>query len=310
MDAVVTGALATRRPHFLGVRRALRMETIFLLITGVLFLLLEVVPVGEAILLGFEHSGPFTPHPTWVGLREYSAVLSDRDFWRALRTGGAYAIACTGLQLPLGVAIALALHRWGSTVTKSLALLPYLIPTVSVALAWSWILNGLYGIANHLLLWLGLVHRPIFFLQDAHWALAAVVAASVWQFTPFVILVTLAALETIPPYLYEAARIDGASALGQLWHVTLPLLRAPICLVLLLRSVWMFNRFDVIWLLTGGGPLRVTTTLPVYAYIQAFENGSYGRAGAASTIIFLLLVVFALAYFKLVRPHEEIVRHA
>lgn len=293
-----------------GVRRRLTVELVFVVAVGIAFLALEVVPIAAAIVLSFERSGPFTPRASWAGTSQYAAVLADPVFWRALRNGATYALACTALQLPLGVGAALALHAWGSTLSTSLALLPYLIPTVSVTLAWSWILNGLYGILNHALVGLGLARHPIFFLQDPRWAMPAVVAVSVWQFTPFVILVTLANLQTIPSHLYEAARIDGAGAFGQLWHVTLPLLRAPILLVLLLRSVWMFNRFDVIWLLTGGGPLHATTTLPVYAYVQTFENGSYGLGAAVSTVIFLLLVAFGVAYFQLVRPHEEVVRHA
>ena len=127
-----------------------------------------------------------------------------------------------------------------------MALLPYMIPAVTGVLAWRWISDGLYGIVNHLLLGWGVIAQPISFATSPGWAMPLVIAASVWQFTPFVVLVVLATLSGIPGTIYEASRIDGTTWWSELRYITLPLLRSAILLIVLLRSIWMFNRFDII----------------------------------------------------------------
>lgn len=273
-----------------------------------IFIVVMIIPVVWAILLGFTHSGPFQAQTTYAGLDNYRAVLADPAFWRALRIGVSYALLTTALEMVLGVGIAILLFKSGKPIFTSLALLPYMIPTVTTALVWHWMTDSLYGIVNHLLLQGGLVDMPVDFAGNSGWAFTLITIASVWQFTPFVILVTLSNLGTIPQSVYEAAHIDGANWWQQVFRITLPIIRASILLVLLLRGIWMFNRFDVIWLLTSGGPLGSTSTLPVYAYERAFGDNTYGPAGATSTIIFGILLVVGIVYMRVFQPEKEIAR--
>jgi len=277
-------------------------------LVALVFISVEIIPVAWAVMLGFMHSGPFTARASYAGIDNYVQTFSDPTFWSALEVGLVYAGISVAFEVVLGIAVAILISRYAGTFVRALTLLPYVIPTVTTALVWRWMTDSLYGILNHLLLKLHLVGTPIEFTGNGFWAMALVVAASVWQFTPFVVLVIVANLGTIPPSIYEAARVDGATWWKELRYITLPMLRAPILLVVLLRSIWMFNRFDVIWLLTSGGPLGSTTTLPVYAYVQAFANNDYGLASAASTVIFVLLLVFGITYIKAFKPEQEVVR--
>ncbi len=277
-------------------------------IVALLFIVVMIIPVVWAIFLGFTHSGPFNAHTTYAGLKNYQAILSDSAFWRALGIGVAYALLTTALEMVLGIGVAVLLYRSGKPIFTSLALLPYMVPTVTTALVWHWMTDSLYGIVNHLLLQSGVVNMPVDFAGNSAWAFALITVASVWQFTPFVILVTLSNLGTIPQSVYEAAHLDGANWWQQLFRITLPIIRASILLTILLRVVWMFNRFDVIWLLTSGGPLGATTTLPVYAYERAFGDNMYGPAGAASTVIFGILLVVGIVYIRVFEPQKEIAR--
>jgi multiple sugar transport system permease protein len=278
------------------------------LLVATIFIIVMILPVSWAIFLGFTHSGPFSADIGFAGIGNYEIVLSDVAFWKALGIGTAYALISTTLQIVLGIGVAILLYRSGKPIFTSLALLPYMIPTVSTALVWHWMTNSLYGITNHLLIDTGVVTSPIDFAGNSMWAFALVIAASVWQFTPFVVLVTLSNLGTIPHSVYEAAHIDGANWRQELFLITLPIIRAAILLTILLRAIWMFNRFDVIWLLTSGGPLGSTTTLPIYAYQQAFGDNTYGPAGASSTIIFGILLVVGIFYMRIFRPEREVAR--
>lgn len=273
-----------------------------------LFIVVMIIPVAWAIMLGFTHSGPFAAETKFAGMANYSAILGDFAFWRALMIGVAYALVSTALQMGIGIGVAILLYKTGRPIFTSLALLPYMIPTVTTALAWKWMTDSLYGIFNHVLLQAGVTDMPIDFAGDPVWAFVLVTIASVWQFTPFVILVTLSNLGTISESIYESAHMDGANWWQQLVQITLPIIRPAILLVLLLRGIWMFNRFDLIWLLTSGGPLGATTTLPIYAYERAFGDNTYGPAGAASTAIFIILLVVGILYMRILQPQKEVAR--
>lgn len=291
-----------------GLRHRLDFMSVSFTLVAVVFIVVMIIPVAWAILLGFTHSGPFQVETTYAGLENYRAVLGNPAFWRALGIGVSYAVVTTALEMVLGVGIAILLFKSGRPIFTSLALLPYMIPTVTTALVWHWMTNNLYGIVNHVLIQGGLVDIPVDFTGHSGWAFGLITVASVWQFTPFVILVTLANLGTIPQSVYEAAHIDGANWWQQIFRITLPIIRASILLVLLLRGIWMFNRFDVIWLLTAGGPLGATTTLPIFAYERAFGDNTYGPAGATSTIIFGILLVVGIVYMRVFQPEKEVAR--
>lgn len=295
----MTGMNALRRIDFSGVA---------LLLVAILFIAVMIIPVTWAIVLGFTNSGPFQAHMTFAGIDNYREIFSDPAFWRALAIGLIYATISTVLEVALGVGIAILIFRHGSPFVTSFVLMPYMIPTVTTALVWRWMTDSLNGIFNQLMVHSGLVGSAIEFTSTGVLAMLLVTAASVWQFTPFVVLVVLANLGTISPSVYEAARVDGVNWWEELIYITIPMLRAPILLVILLRGIWMFNRFDIIWLLTSGGPIGGTTTLPLYAYVQAFGNNDYGVGGAASTVIFVILLVFGIIYIRTFHPEREVAR--
>jgi len=275
---------------------------------ALLFLAIQIFPIAWGIYLAFTNSGPFVSTPQFVGLANFEVIFADPVFWSALWKGAVYAVLSTFFQVVIGVVLAMMLFKHAGSVPRSLMLLPYMIPAVTGALAWRWITDHLYGYLNHLMMQTGLVSVPIDFGTSPVLAMPFVVFVSVWQFTPFVILIVLSSLSTVPKSVYEAALVDGANWWTEFIYVTLPILRAAILLVVLLRSIWMFNRFDVIWLLTGGGPRGATNTLPLYAYTQAFVENDYGTAGAVSVVIFALLLVFGITYLGAFKPEREVLR--
>jgi multiple sugar transport system permease protein len=275
----------------------------------VLFLaVVAYVPIAYAIALSFLKKTAFSPVTTFAGLRNYALIIDEADLWAALWRSVVFTVGSVVLQLAFGLGAALLLNRAfrGQTLVRSIFVLPYLLPPIVVALVFQWLLNQEYGVVNQILLDTGLVTHPINFLGGLGTAMWSVIATSGWQYGSFATLLILARLQAINPKLYEAAQVSGAGALRCFWDVTLPNLRTTLVLVALLRGIWMFNKFDTIWLLTRGGPLKATETLPVYAYRLAFEDFDFGMAAAACTVMFVVLVAGAAVYFKLFDPSREV----
>ncbi|MDO8300683.1 carbohydrate ABC transporter permease [Lacisediminimonas sp.] len=260
-------------------------------------LLLILFPVLHAIQLSFYQSESFVSARTWVGLANYSRVLNEPAFWRAFGVGVTFGVLTIVFQVVLGIACALLLDQpfFGRPVIRGLAILPYLLPTVVVAVAFQWLLDGSLGLFTIWAEQLGF-GRPAWF-ENPTMAMMIVVVASVWTWTPFVTISFLAALQTIPKSLYEAARVDGAGPVRRFWHVTIPMLVPMLMVIVLLRSIWMFNKFDIIWLMTKGGPLSATEHLPVMAYRRAFMQYDVGGGAAIATLSFAVLSVLILVYF-------------
>ncbi|EKS35960.1 MAG: multiple sugar transport system permease protein [Afipia broomeae] len=255
-------------------------------------------PLLYSIKLSFYAAESFIAPPRWVGLDNYLAAIKNPSFWAALMNGLVISIFAIISQVVLGVSIALVLNRQfvGQTIVRALSIVPYFLPTVVACLIAQWMLDPNYGLIKSVLASFG----SSMFDWGANSATAkgTVVLVSVWIWTPFVVTCVLAGLQTIPAQLYEAARVDGAGALKQFWHITLPGLRSVLIVVILLRGIWMFNKFDVIWLLTKGGPLNQTETLPILAYRRAFLEFDLGGGAAVATISFLLLASIILIYLR------------
>jgi len=264
-------------------------------------------PVAYAIWLSLFEKHSFFPAQRWVGLGNYAAIFRDAEFWDSVWRAVVYASTTTALQLVLGVAAALVLHESfrGRTLIRALVIFPYMIPTIVAVIVWRWLLNETYGIVDHLLVRFRLVSEPIVWL-GVDYVMASLVAMSVWQFAPFVVVSVLARLQTIPPELYEAATVDGASRWRRFVHVTLPQLQAVLFVVVLLRSIWMFTKFDTVWLWgEGAGAGREIRTLPIYTYMRTFTYYQAGFGAALSVIMFLLLMVATGLYFRLFWRDEE-----
>ena len=255
-------------------------------------------PLLYSIKLSFYAAESFIAPPRWVGLDNYLKVLSEPLFWSSLLNGVTIAISAIVLQVVLGITIALVLNRrfFGQTVVRALSIVPYFLPTVVACLIAQWMLDPNYGLIKSMLASFGF--GMFDWGAEPTTAKAAVILVSVWIWTPFVVTCVLAGLQSIPVQLYEAARVDGAGALKQFWHITLPGLRSVLVVVILLRGIWMFNKFDVIWLLTKGGPLNQTETLPTLAYRKAFLEFDLGGGAAVATVSFALLASIILIYLR------------
>ncbi len=191
------------------------------------------------------------------------------------------------------------------SLARSLILFPYFVSTVVAVLVWRWLFNDLYGILNHTMMWAGILDMPLDWLGSMPNAMASVVLVGAWKYFPFVVIAVLARLQTIPEQLYEAATIDGAGAWGRFWDVTLPQLREVLIVVILLRAIWDFKEFDLIYLLTGGGPVIATQTLPLMVYKEAFGLNEMGRASAVAVAMMLVMLVFMLIYFRVLKSRGE-----
>lgn len=276
---------------------------------AILFLVvLTVVPMAYAIMLSLQEATIFATSDPFVGLENYRKLYADPEFFTSIWLGVVFSIASVILQVVLGLGLALTLNKkfFGSSVALTVAILPYLIPTIAVALMWKWLLGPVFGIVNYYAISLGLISTSIEFFGSKDMAMSTLVLANSWKFTSFALLIFLARLQSIDSALYEQAKISGASTIQMFRSITLPNLRSAILLVLLMRTIWMFNKFDIIWMLTKGGPLGATTTLPVYIYRVAFNRFDLALGSAAALNLFLILTVFAVFYFWVFQPSREI----
>ncbi len=238
----------------------------------------------------------------------YLYLLDDQDFWDSLWRGVIYSFSTITLQIVLGVATALVLHESfpGRSLVRGIVLFPYMIPTVVAVILWKWLLNNHFGLINYGLMALGLADENLNWMGRSY-IMTSLILVSVWQFFPFVVLAVLARLQTIPEELYEAAKVDGAGAFKRFWYVTLPQLTNILFVVILLRSIWMFTKFDTVWLLTqGGGAEKYIRTLPVYAYLRTFNYYEAGMGAAIAVVMFAILVAATTAYVILFRRDERL----
>jgi multiple sugar transport system permease protein len=274
----------------------------------VLLVAVAYLPIIYAITLGFYHRTAFDPVARWAGLDNFLWLLQDEALWASLGRSVVFTVGSVGLQLAWGLFFALLLNQAirGQGVLRSLVILPYLLPTIVVGLVFKWILNPEYGIVNQVLMDLGLIELPINFFGGLNTAMYSVIGATVWQYGSFAALLLLARLQAINPKLYEAAKVSGAGPIRCFFDVTLPNLRTTLLLIALLRGIWMFNKFDIIWIITAGGPLDATETLPIYAYRLAFQDFDFGRAAAACTVMFLVLAAGSFVYFRFFDPGREV----
>lgn len=237
----------------------------------------------------------------FIGLENYGFLLRDDRFWNALYNTVYFTGVSVSLELILGLAIAMLLNGAfkGKGIMRSIILVPWVIPTVVSAKMWEWMYNPDFGILNYLL------GVNINWLGSPFWALNAAVFVDVWKTTPFVTLLLMAGLQTIPMDLYGAARVDGASNWYIFKRITLPLLKPMILIVLIFRTLDAFRAFDVIYVLTGGGPGNSTETLSIYAYKTLFQTLQFGYGSTLSVMVFLSVAVITLFYVKLLRRETE-----
>lgn len=255
-------------------------------------------PLGRQIWMSLTNTKIINPNAgRYIGFRNYERLLSDPGFYDALRITAVYAAASVALGVAAGVISALAIDRpfRGRTIVRTILLFGWAVPNVAASLIWLWMYNGQSGVFNDIATALGL--DRINWLTSTEMALPSILIVTVWQTAPFVMLVILAALQSTPEEVREAARIDGADRLNVFRNVTLPHILPSVQLVSVLTAVWAIRRFDIIYLLTGGGPLGSTSTLVVTIRQTAFENYELGMASAYGVVGLALALLVAAVHF-------------
>ncbi len=231
----------------------------------------------------------------YVGVDHFRDLWVDANFWNALRNTLVWTVASVVLQFSLGLGLALLLNRPcpGRSVIQALVFLPWAVPSFLSGLNWAWLFNPVVGPVPHWLYALGLMATPDNILSDPRHALWGPITASVWWGVPFFAITLLAALQSIPGEIYEAAEIDGAGAIERFRSITLPFLAPTVAITVLLRTVWIANSADLIVVMTRGGPADSTQILASYIFTQAFQRLDFGYASAIAAVLLVLLLAYA-----------------
>ena len=266
----------------------------FLLPSLAIFFLYRVLPLAWNVWLSFQEWSPMRP-AEFAGLYHYEEMfIYDDVFWQALwNTLIVIASGPIGIVLALGIALLVNAEIRGRDIYRTIVFLSYPLMTVAVGIIWRWLYDERVGLFNFVLRSLGIIDEPIAFLQTFEWSLPAVILANIWQVLGFYMIVLLTGLQNIPQNLYEAAAIDGAPRWAQLWRITLPMLKPAIFLCFIIGMLNSFTAFDLIWVMTGGGPGHATELLVTYIYKQAFMQTAFDYAAALTTVLFVLLVAIA-----------------
>lgn len=287
-------------------RRYATLGLLLIAPTVLVFCAVIVYPLVSAIYLSLFSIYTPTLQGEWVGLDNYRELFGTTVFWSSLWNNVVWTVGTLTLQILFGVGMALVLHQniVFRSLARSLILFPYFISTVVAVLVWKWLFNDLYGILNHLMIASGLTDFPIDYLGTMPNAMISVILVGAWKYFPFVVIAVLARLQTIPDALYEAARIDGAGPVARFFDVTLPQLRDVLVVIVMLRAIWDFKEFDMIYLLTGGGPITSTQTLPLLVYKEAFALNQMGLASAYAVVMMAIMLVFMILYIRRTRSED------
>ncbi len=275
---------------------------LLILPAAVLLFSVVIYPLVYNLIMSFQDFVLIRPEAgtPFVGLENYISVLNDSVFWRALRNTIVWVIGVVSIQMILGVTAAILLNQKlrGRGFFRGLMLLPWVTPGVVAALTFMWMYDAQFGILNHILVELGLLDAGIAWLGDSSYALGAVMLVQIWKNFPFVMVLCLAALQAVPNQLYESAKVDGANFLQQTFYISLPYIKHTLYLAGVLSTIWTFNSFEIVWILTQGGPAYASEIMTTYVYSRAFQGFDMGEAGAIAVIMFTILFFFVGAFGK------------
>ncbi len=267
---------------------------------AIYLLVFQGYPLVQELFLSFTSTSLLSPRDhEWVGLQNYRELVDTSDFHQVIVVTAIYTIACVVLAIGLGLAAALLLDRpfRGRGVARAAVTIPWAAPSVAVALIFTWMFNAQYGIFNHALRFLGLAGGAETWLDDPQRALPAILFTTVWQIFPFASVVILAALQGVSSEQREAAIIDGADPLSVFKAVVWPTIQPSVALLALFITIWSLRRFDLIWLMTQGGPIGATNTLVIELYRQGFVYRQLGIAAAVGMVGLSVALVVTLVYF-------------
>jgi multiple sugar transport system permease protein len=272
---------------------------LFVLPVVVYLLLFQGIPLLKELELSFTDATLLSPQTAeYVGLDNYRSLFTDSSIHSVFLTTAVYTLACVVLSIAIGLFAALLLDKAfrGRGVVRALVTIPWAAPPVAVALVFIWIYNGQYGIFGHALRWLGIAPDAASWLDAPGLALPAILITTVWQIFPFSSVVLLAALQGVPGELREAAIIDRADRLNSFKAVVWPVIQPTVALLGLFVTIWSLRRFDLIWLMTQGGPIGATDTLVIELYRNAFVNFDIGTAAALGMIGLCVALVITIVY--------------
>lgn len=289
--------LPSRAKHALSDRTFL----VLLLIPGLTLLLAVVIfPLLKSLSSAFFQESLLYPGASFVGFENIKVVL-ERDFWILLKQTLIFTLGSTVFPFIIGLSLALLLNQNfpGQKILRGAFLIPWLIPGVVVSFLWMWIFDANFGVLNSVLTQLGVIDEPVAWLFGADTARAALIIAKTWSSFPWMMVMLLAGLQTVPTELYEAASMDGANSMRRFLAVTWPHIKGIAGLVALLEFIWNFQHFDMIFVMTGGGPAGATKTFATEVYDTAFKAYDLGTAGALGLLWMLLLLLLVIVYVKI-----------
>jgi len=278
--------LKTRRMRELGI------IYLFLVPSLIIFAVYRIIPIFWNLILSFQKWN-FLSSNLWVGFKNYSNMTTDPVFWESFKNTLVYFAAGSPLAIIFAIMIALLVNQniRGRNVYRSIIFLPYPLTTVAIGIIWKWLYNEKVGLINYILRSLGIIHKNIPFLNSFHWALPSIIITSIWQVVGFFMIIILTGLQSIPRQLYEAAEIDGASHSNIFFYITLPLLKASVFLCFIIGIINSFTMFDLVYVMTNGGPGHSTEILVSYIYKNAFSFSRIGYAASITVFLFLFLLV-------------------
>ena len=284
-----------------------KINLVFVLPAMLIVFLLLVYPIISSIYFSFTSKNLIRPYYKWIWFDNFKFVLTNPEFYHAFLTSIKWTVLSITGQLLVGFIAALSLNRIPkfSGFYRTLLIIPWAFPAIVIAFSWKWILNDVYGFIPNLLTQLHITKENINFLADPKTAFWIVLFINIWFGAPLFMVNILAALKTIPREQYEAAIVDGASSFQVFRYITIRHIRGVIGLLVVLRTIWVFNNFDLLYLLTGGGPSDLTTTLPIYAYKTGWNLKRLGTASAVTILLLLFLMAVCFGYFKLLNRWER-----
>lgn len=277
----------------------------------VLLMVMAFVPIAWSFWISLHSMNLRRPQRTkFIGFDNYTELVSSMEFWETVQITGYFAAGTIFFSTLIGLCLALLLNESfpGRGLVRALALIPWAMPPVVVGLVWGWIYDGRFGVLNALFKSLGVINESKAWALDPDFAMASLVTAQVWHQVPFVTIVFLAALQTIPDEFYEAAKVDGASRIRRFFHITLPWLAQGMLIVLITQTMEALRVFDIIYILTGGGPGNSTTVLGWLTYTTSFNFTDFGRGNSYAFIIALTTLVMAIFYIRLLWSRGEFAR--
>ena len=283
--------------------RKTKMEPYFYILPVALILILTFgYPLLKSIVMAFQNYKLSNINDVYFNnFANFKKMFGDSDFLLLLKNSLIYVVISVTGQFVLGLILALALKQKfrGRGFYQAIVFLPWAFSSFVVGLLFRWSFNGEYGVVNDLLMKIGIVDKGIAWLGTPGFSLGVIILAMIWLGIPFFGIMILAALQSIPEEVYEAADVDGCGLINKFFGITLPYIKPTVIITILLRTIWIFNSFDLVVIITGGGPANYSQTLPSYMYTKAFSGYDFGLAGALGLMLIVILSIYAIIFLKI-----------